>query len=1067
MNYMTPKEAAEKWGISQRRVHTLCEQGRIRGAVRHGWVWLIPSCAEKPEDARIKSGRYIKTQPAKSAREISLAAGKEASAPLPLPESGMIARSRLVERLCPPGGRLTYIHAAAGYGKTTLLLQYAQGRRDVVWLALEERDNDIFFFLRRLETALRKGLGELDFSATDYIPLAAKDSFVSTLVTNLLKALERRKFSLLMDDLQVIGSRTVREFLTAWAAACPPNISLLWASRHEPWNSLLPLKLAGGIREIGQEDLCFSREEAEELWGFFAEEIYTATEGWILAIQSYRLAAKESRLLPPSRLRAEQDLYRYLLNEILRQLPAETQYFLKGTSGLPTVEAGLCARLLGLPNARDILEDLVQRNLFTLRLSASTYRYHPLFRTFLQQNDDGLGRETLRRALAYAYQDHAYEEAAGYALLLEDAPGLQDCIGALLTNPFSWDRNRTLKNYLAFLEKREAPLTPRVLLAKGMVLSDQGEFCQAEKALKTAIPHLKEDERNLYLQAMTHMARVLRNRVSFAESNRCLDSLLPLLQGAPMQEWYSVMIEKIHNLTLTSRLSEAMTLTQSMMKQALAAGEARVKAWFERYLTVIYFYTGDYEKCIQAYEKSLVIPRAEQDWLMRHITGAYAAKAYQLTGREEKALPVFQSELARLQELGLYEEYSLHYLLQAEVLHSAELLKHYQGKPTCFSQLDRYLSLAEEYALLNRSTRDHLLFVKTWKLSSSLVTQPEAAGGWIAEALSLIGETTPFFQSLAYGRIANALDTLGRDPELCKRLFRRSIQVGEEIGSYAYGAMAYGRLAAIYLKEGQIEKAKAHTRRFLELSCRYNHRYYIRFQPLFQSVLELASESGICPDFTREMLSYGGYTAQRVYIRTLGSFYIASVRDKETPVKIRTQKARELLAYLLEHPQGVARERIYADLWGESEADVTRLFHTRRGEVRRAFESLGAKNPILLEKGKYRLNREEILWDCDLFRQASEDFRRQPTPENAQKVVERYTGRYLDNLEALWAESSRLKYEDSFLAATEMLLNDYRASGKKAQAMELLRRCISFGYQGHGCDEPGPTYQSMSKVLET
>lgn len=52
MNYLTTKQAAEKWNISLRRVQVLCEQGRIKGAVRLGWAWAIPKDAEKPEDAR-------------------------------------------------------------------------------------------------------------------------------------------------------------------------------------------------------------------------------------------------------------------------------------------------------------------------------------------------------------------------------------------------------------------------------------------------------------------------------------------------------------------------------------------------------------------------------------------------------------------------------------------------------------------------------------------------------------------------------------------------------------------------------------------------------------------------------------------------------------------------------------------------------------------------------------------------------------------------------------------------------------------------------------------------------
>lgn len=60
MEYLSVTQTAEKWGISRRRVQTLCMQKRIAGAVRIGYSWAIPSDAEKPSDARIKSGKYIK-----------------------------------------------------------------------------------------------------------------------------------------------------------------------------------------------------------------------------------------------------------------------------------------------------------------------------------------------------------------------------------------------------------------------------------------------------------------------------------------------------------------------------------------------------------------------------------------------------------------------------------------------------------------------------------------------------------------------------------------------------------------------------------------------------------------------------------------------------------------------------------------------------------------------------------------------------------------------------------------------------------------------------------------------
>lgn len=62
MDYMTAQEAADKWGISQRRVHKLCEDGRIEGVRWFGRNWMIPGDAEKPADARVKSGKYKKNR---------------------------------------------------------------------------------------------------------------------------------------------------------------------------------------------------------------------------------------------------------------------------------------------------------------------------------------------------------------------------------------------------------------------------------------------------------------------------------------------------------------------------------------------------------------------------------------------------------------------------------------------------------------------------------------------------------------------------------------------------------------------------------------------------------------------------------------------------------------------------------------------------------------------------------------------------------------------------------------------------------------------------------------------
>ena len=60
--FMTVKQAAEKWGISDRRIRTLCSNGKITGAYREGSGWKIPVDASKPSDGRFKSKENILAQ---------------------------------------------------------------------------------------------------------------------------------------------------------------------------------------------------------------------------------------------------------------------------------------------------------------------------------------------------------------------------------------------------------------------------------------------------------------------------------------------------------------------------------------------------------------------------------------------------------------------------------------------------------------------------------------------------------------------------------------------------------------------------------------------------------------------------------------------------------------------------------------------------------------------------------------------------------------------------------------------------------------------------------------------
>ncbi len=58
-NYLTVKEAGEKWGITSRMVSYHCENGRIQGAIKKGNLWLVPNDAQKPKDKRYKANKEV------------------------------------------------------------------------------------------------------------------------------------------------------------------------------------------------------------------------------------------------------------------------------------------------------------------------------------------------------------------------------------------------------------------------------------------------------------------------------------------------------------------------------------------------------------------------------------------------------------------------------------------------------------------------------------------------------------------------------------------------------------------------------------------------------------------------------------------------------------------------------------------------------------------------------------------------------------------------------------------------------------------------------------------------
>ncbi|HHW47494.1 MAG TPA: hypothetical protein GXX14_02620 [Clostridiaceae bacterium] len=89
-----------------------------------------------------------------------------------------IVRGELIDTELKSSRKLAYIHAGAGYGKTTLLSQIANSAGNSAWLSLDG-ENDFFTFANTLCEAIKQSFPEFDFSTSEYLPFSEKDNFVS------------------------------------------------------------------------------------------------------------------------------------------------------------------------------------------------------------------------------------------------------------------------------------------------------------------------------------------------------------------------------------------------------------------------------------------------------------------------------------------------------------------------------------------------------------------------------------------------------------------------------------------------------------------------------------------------------------------------------------------------------------------------------------------------------------------------------------------------------------------------------------------------------------------------
>ena len=403
---------------------------------------------------------------------------------------------------------MTLISASAGFGKTTLVSEWAAicGQK-VAWLSLDEEDNDLTRFLTYFIAVLQTISTDIGAGVSGVLQSPQPPPIESLLIalineiTNLPD-----NFILVLDDYHVIDSKAADEALTFLLKHLPPQMHLVVITREDPHLPLVRLRARGQLTELRAADLRFTPAEAAEFLNqvmglnLSAEAIAALearTEGWIAGMQLAALSMQgqqDAASVIKSFTGGHHFVLDYLIEEVLHQQSESIQTFLLRTSILDRMCGPLCDAILcdSSVSGQETLEYLERTNLFIAPLDNERrwYRYHHLFADVLQMHlmaEQPDQVSTLHRHASDWYEHNgSMDNAIRHALAAADFDRAADLIEFVFPAMSRNQQSATLRGWIKSLPDELIRLRPVLSTEYALVSISGGELENVEPRLRDA-----------------------------------------------------------------------------------------------------------------------------------------------------------------------------------------------------------------------------------------------------------------------------------------------------------------------------------------------------------------------------------------------------------------------------------------------------------------------------------------------------------------------------------------------------------------------------------------------------
>ena len=1007
---------------------------------------------------------------------------------LPQRRRELLSRPRLLELLSDLlDFRLIIIAAPAGYGKTSLMIDFAYNFDwPVCWLALDPLDKDLLRFLSHFVMSIKRQFPDFGDEAVNILKTIPADQLnldhLISAMTNEIYEKITEHFIIVLDDYHLLNSNNqIDRFLSEFIQRADENCHIVITSRKLLTLPDLPLMVARAqVGGLSIEELVFQTEEIQKLYSQVfhkeiglkeASDIADASEGWItgLLLTSPLLRTGLGESVKIARASGI-GLYEYLAQQVLSLQSEKIQTFLLNSSILEEFNAEMCEEVIGkaLNQNEDwvqMMESIFHNNLFVLPVDAEFkwLRYHHLFRDFLRsmiEKQRPRDAEKLKMQLAkYFLAKEDWERVIDIYKNVGNTEAIASLIQKVGSIFIARGKISKLAEWLALLSADLINQNPPLLSIKATVTLNQGHIQEGKDLLDKVIVMLgnTKDEKS-YADNLIRRSSALRILGNYdaakADAERAIDLTTEKL---PLKLLYAEALRaKGTILYQTGFLKEGLLFLEKAVKICEQENQGEDVARYLVEIGAIHERLGQFKAAERDYERSLAFWQSIGDsiWVptifnnlgvLQHSSGDFISSFYNL----EKSM--HYSQLTGNQRMEGYALASI-----------GDLYKDFEALEEASDAYQKALEIAQQiedqYLIIYLKTATARLDIQNGDLSKAEALI-RTANTLAKKSGSSYDFNKVMLEQCALAFALKKYDTILDNLEIANKYFSNEGHVEDSIRAQVLLFISCEKLGDDKKSRGIIYdfyQKMSDPARYIPSLVMVNEQrellkpllskkgIYSEVSEIFEYLDDFQKLTQKSRSQVRKEASVVPFAPAKIEIRAFGRTEVI-VKNRVLAISDwKTQMSRDLFFLFLAHPEGLTKEEVGDIMWQELSPSELKLRF--KNAIYRMRHAIGSE-AVHFQGNYYQFNRSiDYEYDIQEFLNASNLAREEKNPERqieAYKVaIGFYQGPYLSNMDYSWIMPERQNYHELAIRNTLELIHLLVNRQQYKEALEYVNKSL-------------------------